>query len=298
MQLPNKKLIITRQITRGPVYKGGLDLSDVPAFFKLNDHTNFDPNQPRESLDANGSEIVATEDDDSDRIYVTNNTKKPFRIPALNGYDPEEDFQEASRDFEEPAKRDRSGERRRSSEPESEIKDISFNDPETDTLFNDASETDEVIFAQDPYQNDLEAELRGDLPASEQSSSTPEEDDQSNSQEQPSAQADSSAEQPVARQQQTKEKKKKKQPNSTDEDDGSWINDGVEDIDVPSQSYQNAVLEKAARREELAKQASPDESKQQHQQGEQEEPENQRMPNADYLKEDMNVDGFEDNLDD
>lgn len=221
---------------------------------------------------------MAIEDDDMDRIYVTNVTNKPFKIAQLGGYDPEEDFQDASRDFEDSADRRKSssnGDRRKSKEDlPQQMKDISFNDPEDETLFNDASETDEVFFAHDPYQTDLEAELKtGQTP--DQASDKKDNNDAENSK----AESRSLA---------------RNDPNEEDSE-GSWINDGVEDMDVPSQSYQDSVLERAAKQEALKRAASesPDEEEAIRQEGEpnqegeptQGDPNNLRMPNADYLKE-------------
>lgn len=292
IKLPNKKLIVTRQITRSPIYKGGLDLPNISSILQSNNVGNFNElNQPRqEALNANGSEIVATENDDMDRIYVTNVTNKPFKIAQLGGYDPEEDFQDASRDFEESADRHKSSSNggRRSSEEDApqQIKDISFNDPEDETLFNDASETDEVFFAHDPYQTDLESELKG---------------------EQSPKEASDSSDNVSTRDSEAESRSMAKNHPTEDDSEGSWVNDGVEDMDIPSQSYQDAVLEKAAKQEASKRAASenPDEETAPTQEGEPSQegesiqegeptngdPDNQRMPNADYLKDMDDIDG-------
>lgn len=234
--------------------------------------------QSNEALTANGSEIVATEDDDSDRVYVTKLTKKPFRIDALGGFDPEEDFKDASRDIEEQAPTKYSSsedeDKRNNNEQDSQSsKDISFSDPETDTLFNDASETDEVTFAQDdPYQTDLEAEMQANsYHQPRESNSNADTDDESST--------DGGT---------TDEKRRR-----DDDSDGSWVNDGVEDMDIPSQTHQDTVLNKAAKQEALiAKRAgvSDDDETQPQEEETVDDANSQRMPNADYMKDDLKLD--------
>lgn len=299
IKLPDKRLIITRQITRGPIYKGGLDddLPPIPSHILQLQGRSFNLDQEKDAkqqqaeqqkqasarsddeLNAKGSAIVKTEDDDMDPVYVTTMTDKPFKIDALGGFDPEEDFQDATRELDEPAKK--SGNRKRSSEEYQQIKDISFNDPEVDTLFNDASETDEVIFDQDPYQTDLEAEMSGRSAI-----------------ERPEDGADEAA---AADEVEDNSARKKVAPksNSDDDSESDWVNDGVDDMDVPSQSYQDAVLEKAALNEaarRAAEEPNEDEARQQEQEQQEQPPqseadqgdgESQRMPNADYLKNDL-----------
>lgn len=289
-------MIITRQITTSPIYKGGLDLPDYPSLLQYdnNENVNSNVNSParqNRNLDAKESEIVATENDDMDRIYVTNVTNKPFKIAQLGGYDPEEDFQDASRDFEDSADRktlSSSGDRRNGEDDiPRQTKDISFNDPEDETLFNDASETDEVFFANDPYQTDLEAELKGEQ-TPDQAASNSKDNTKS-----PGSRAES------------RSMAKNHRPNEEDSE-GSWVNDGVEDMEIPSQSYQDSVLEKAAKQDALRRGAgeNPDEETvpaqegEQYQEGEsnpegeptQGDPDNQRMPNADYLKDMDDID--------
>lgn len=307
IRLPNKRLIITRQITRGPIYKGGLDdnFPPIPQHILQLQGRNFDRDQDNndaqsqqqpeqrqassnndEELSGRGSDIVRTEDDDLDPVYVTTATNKPFKIDALGGFDPEEDFRDASRDLEEPQKqKSASGERKRSSDEDyQQTKDISFNDPEPDNLFNDASETDEVIFDSDPYQTDLEAEMSGQ---------TATEKPDNGADATVSTAADESEDSPANERAPLK-------PTSDDDSESNWVNDGVEDMDVPSQSYQDAVLEKAARNEALrraAEEPSEDDARNQEQEQQQEQPqqpeadqgegESQRMPNADYLKNDL-----------
>lgn len=298
IKLPDKRLIITRQITRGPIYKGGLDddLPPIPSHILQLQGRNFNrdldkevkqPEQEKQALarnddelNAKGSAIVRTEDDDMDPVYVTTMTNKPFKIDALGGFDPEEDFQDATRELDEPAKQ-KSGNRKRSSEEYQQIKDISFNDPEVDTLFNDASETDEVIFDQDPYQTDLEAEMSGRSAI-----------------ERPEVGSDATAAADEAEDSSASEKVAPKS-SSDDDSESDWVNDGVDDMDVPSQSYQDAVLEKAARNEaarraaeepteDYARQQEPEQQEQPPQsEADQGDGESQRMPNADYLKNDL-----------
>lgn len=220
---------------------------------------------------------MATEDEDMDRVYVTNITNKPFKIEALGGFDPEEDFKDASRDIEGNPKYNPSVSRGINGGRETRGKDISFNDPEVD-MFEDASETDEVTFAHDPYQVDLEQEMRDQASNKQDSSSSLE----------PETEPDNTDESSPAK-------------SYSDEDsEGSWINDGVDDMDIPSQEHQDSVLERAAKQDELARRIAQDDASQQqdkeqqtHDQGD------QRMPNADYLKDDLKMDEMvNDDLDD
>lgn len=295
IQLPNNKLIITRQITQGPIYKGGLDLPEIPPIPQhiFQDKADYvEPQGQPDSLKATGSEVVSTEDDDFDKVYVTKLNNQPFKIAALGGYDPEEDFNDASQDFEESTKTFDS--KRKASRAlddgdadagdglaanggqESQQRDISFNDPEPDMLFNDASETDEVTFGQDdPYQTDLEAEMHAtsyDKPGKPTSKFYKAPNDDAHSKPSSSHNKHSKIRAPV------------KYVND-DDSEGSWVNDGVEDMDIPSQSDQETVLAKAAKQEELARQAADAENDPEAQQ--QDEPDNQRMANADYLKDDL-----------
>lgn len=329
IHLPNNKLIITRQsITRGPVYKGGLDLPEIPPIpnhYLQNskiiedlDHHNQNNNMghslkhDEDNLNAHGSDhVIATEDEDDDRVYVTKVTDKPFRISALGGYDPEEDFRDASRDIlEEPSKsnraRSKSKNSRRSSADrrtgernpeETKQHDISFNDPEPDSLFNDASETDEVVFdgPDEPYQTDLEAEMRNqayDRPGQPTIFAKPNSNKQDNdSSDRPEYYSPQQSD--ASRESRRVVSSRRKEKDYDDGGEGSWVNDGVdEDIDIPSQSHQDVVLAKAAKQEELARQKAEEEAAADSQQAaadqpQVEEPENQRMDNADYLKNDL-----------
>lgn len=286
-KLPDQKLIITSQITRN---MGSIDDEQLrrrphrPLVVPIVVTQQIDPmqdsnnlKQARDSLDSNSSDIVMTENDDYDRVYVTNATNKPFRIEALGGYDPEEDFADASRDIEELARHDNGhggkGDSSNRKEELSNGRDITFNDPETDTLFEDASETDEVTFSHDdPYQTDLEAEMRRQLY-----------DQVSNTRPDPSASKLSETSQPDTN------------TRREDDDEGGWVNDGVDDMDIPSQSHQNLVLEKAAQRDVAARRANEAQAGYDQAQpaegGDQEgDGESQRMPNADYLKDDLKED--------
>ena len=362
IQLPDKKLIITRQtITRprGPLrYEQDNDLGDQltrqPPEQLLERHSELQPKseswqggvvgrerpvdtgpgktiETRDGLDARGSHVVVSEDDEFDRVYVTNATNKPFRIAALGGFDPEEDFIDASRDIEESTRRDTAAgvpqtrqttdSRRRKagsghdhgSDGKSRdgadaagAREISFNDPETDQLFEDASEKDEITFGQDdPYQTDLEAEMRhqaydkigefGADPVGADSARAPDEQ----LDERPEVGAASSAVQSgagllVAQ----------RRGADNDDDEGGWANDGVEDMEVPSQSHQDEVLAKAneaqARREaqnlagdrdrEQPPAATDDDEAGGGGAGEREGEENVRMPNANYLMSDLRRD--------
>lgn len=199
-----------------------------------------------------GDRIVAAENDDLDKVYVTRAIDKPFKIDALGGYDPEQDFQDAERDLDdhrEPSsgstlsrpKRRRTGgsEREETTSIPPPSRDINFNDGETDTMFNDASEMDEITFAQDdPYQTDLEAEMRSQAfdkptPAAAASAS-------SAFNEAPEVRIAPNRKRSAGRRQQT------------DEAEGSWINDGVDEMDIPSQSHQDKVLDRSAKQQEGA----------------------------------------------
>lgn len=283
-KLPDEKLIITRQITSDSTAgKDGTDL-DRMVFIPKSTYQQ-DQQQPlerqqqyqRDALDANGSEVVVTENDDMDKVYVTNLKNRRFKIPALGGYDPEEDFKHASEDIEKPAARRRpTNSRRRNQQPsESRNKDISFNDPEADELFNDASEVDEVTFAQDdPYQTDLEEEMKGqeyDKPGTVGQSKQLQEEES----------------EPRTRQELANKDK------DDDDSESAWVNDGVDDMDIPSQSHQDNVLDKAAKQEALARRAAEDEAREAQAEAEGEpnaksnDESSQRMPNAEYLKDDL-----------
>lgn len=299
MRLPNNKLIITRQIISDsdhhpdhPQYFQ--NLSQLPSPVRIEQDQCQQPcradNKQQETLEPKASDVVATEDDDLDRVYVTKLINRPFKIPDLGGYDPEEDFKDASRDIMNSGAKNQVGQSsnrrstntnrraRNSKEPEVQQKDISFNDPDADDiLFNDASETDEVTFGQDPYQepDNLEEDLkRGSNEAGED--------------------ADQSRDSPPESSQQSETSLRPSKHHQRDDSDTDWVNDGVDDMDIPSQTHQDEVLDKAAKREaELARRNDEANG------ADQEEPGTQRMPNADYLKEDMPMDDQDDlNIDD
>lgn len=212
-----------------------------------------------------GGGIVATQNDDAEKIYVTNDPNKPFKIPDMGGYDPEEDFNNASRDLDGTASsgNKRSGKER--AEPMQPVKDISFNDDD-DELFEAASDSDEVTFSHDPYQTDLEEELQ-----SPQKSRNAEQDDDAEDDANPASTNQRSV--------------------SEEDNEGSWINDGADEMEVPSQAHQDRLLKKAEEAE-LAKQraAAEAESAPDSQQDESGAGDNQRMPNADYMKDDLKFD--------
>lgn len=280
-------------------------VSKQPSEKSIDQGKNSGQTLARESQDAKGSDVVATENDDFDRVYITNEANKPFKIEALGGYDPEEDFIDASRDIEDSIRFNPSGRRRGETPPASShqgleqqpqtTKDISFNDPEADTLFEDASETDEITFGQDdPYQTDLEAEMRHQAydkigkfnvdPSAEELT--------------PSVDTNRDTQSPEATTHGNRRKER------DDDDEGGWVNDGVEDMDIPSQSHQNSVLEKAARRDDelvrrnaeaeadvaaaaTAGKSQPTDNEAQEEEQDKES-ESQRMPNADYMKDALN----------
>lgn len=300
--------------------------------------------------------VVRLEDDEMDTVYVTNVTDKPFRIAALGGYDPEEDFRDASLDISDSESNSRTGSRstrwNARMQPASSLKDsvgqfsqdITFGDPEADSMFNDASETDEVTFdaGDDPYQTDLEAELHAqayDQPGQvsqvtrrpsarthyhEREGATDVEVEIEPAYVKKNRRAGGSR-----RDRKTGQKlvnsehnaNRRKDDSDDDESEGGWLNDGVDDMEIPSKRHQESVLKKAA----LAAQARHDEdgAKEDGKTGSgveggvdanqdpvaQEEPTkseaidqpaqyagdegDQRMPNADYLRDDLKVDDLD-----
>lgn len=249
--------------------------SSSTSSFHDNDN-KIETNQRLEARQDDGAgsvPVITTENEDLDRIYVTNLTDKPFKIDALGGYDPEEDFRDASKDLDEPTKFNapldeagKEGGGKKKGEVVAQVKDIIFTDPETDTLYNDASETDEVTFARDD-------------PDLEEADTTDSVDDGQVAKED----ATSADDEP------RKDKAIQKRQDNEDDSEGNWVNDGVEDMDIPSQSHQDRVLNKAAERQALAERnaAADDGPQQQEQQPESQDEESQRMPNADYMKDDM-----------
>lgn len=384
-------------------------LTGTPSRENLEQSATNAQNDASQPSGASSNEIVATEDDDFDRVYVTNETNKPFRIDALGGFDPEEDFFDAAKELEVVASDENasriptngaatttttntrstnrdlkrrsnqsngggsggdddlgealSGSRRYNEQQQQQDQaqagggpvppgqEISFNDPDTETMYEDASETDEVTFGQDdPYQTDLEAEMRqqeydkllgklkpqtnnyqpstsGSLNVVVDNGSGGREanrnadDDDNDNDNDLDADVDSEYKQEPNNKRQRESMataaadasrtRMQGRPRHRDDidDEGAWVNDGVDEMDIPSQSHQNSVLDKAAHREEAAaKQAAkeeaeaaaaaesankqePDgggggnsaESGQTNDNGE----EILRMPNADYLKNDF-----------
>jgi hypothetical protein len=360
-----------------------LNISPTEALTTTPTTDNLTP-QAGDALNArpttSNNEVVATEDDEFDRVYVTNDTNKPFKIDALGGYDPEQDFIDAAKELET----DRSGSSGASNEPEPSqsrrdlkrrsnqhhagpltqangrhtqakgahhagpvpgpVQEITFNDPDTDMM--GASETDEVTFGQDdPYQTDLEAEMRqqeydklGTISAQQQrrrpaasgsavasvdsggagagqSGQEASEDEDMDSdvdvefKQEPDSgggggrRRESMAATSAAAARNTPDEEGRLAARRSDSDDeGAWVNDGVDEMDIPSQSHQNSVLDKAEQRDEKAKQAAADESAEAAAANKQAGPdggapeggqtndnaeENVRMPNADYLKNDF-----------
>lgn len=207
------------------------------------------PMDAADNITAHGSGVVEVEDDEMDRVYVTNKTDQPFKIDALGGYDPEEDFQSASIDIDTQAKlkRDPNGEE---ANPDA-TNDIVFNDPEPKTMFNDASETDEVAFARgEPYQTDLEAEMQQEV---ESKSNNP----------QPRTDTHQSS--------------------PDDESEGNWVNDGVDDMDIPSQVDQDRAILRGTPSNETS--SSPEMSTEAQEPNQ--DSDDQRMPNADYMKKEL-----------
>lgn len=196
-------------------------------------------------------------------------------------------------------------------------------------MYEDASETDEVTFGQDdPYQTDLEAEMRAqqyDLVGkfaidsnradgrpsaalastqaernleqggesnesksfnNDDGKSSPEEDEADIENDyrrfKPEARADRV---PVGRPGERRDE---------DRDEGQWVNDGADEMDIPSQSHQNFILDKAARHDAQVRKAAEEEMEAKKQPAPEQEPDgeqaqsdgeqSQRMPNADYLE--------------
>lgn len=170
-------------------------------------------------MDTGETKVVALENDDLDKVYVTNQTDKPFEIDALGGYNPEEDFQSASMDIEGQRMADikHGGDGR---EPAQATKDIVFNEPDANVSFNDdADETEaEDPNREDPNQIDFDAEMR----------------------------------------QEARNKHRRYEPvleesNNRDRDgdsEGGWVNDGVDDMDIPSQLEQDIAIRKGTGNED------------------------------------------------
>ena len=337
IRLPDKKVIITNKISSqllpAPTTSGTM-VNDVgtssfdnwaaaeqsiPVAENVNYNHKFG-GPPSDGLVANDSAIVETEDDDFNPVYVTNDTRRPFRIEELGGFDPEEDFNDASQDIESNP-RQTSGKRKskvkagttdESDEIESESRptrqevsqytegqapQVSFNYPTSEVLFEDASETDEITFGQDdPYQTDLEAEMRNqnyDQIGRFNAESVVDHKNQN--------QINDQDDQLEPRESTTTTRAREKGGESRilvdNDDEGGWVNDGVDDMDIPSQAHQNMILDKAAKRDALARRAAEEEaaanaepavvSKDGDGGQSEDEGEGQRMPNTDYMKNDV-----------
>lgn len=236
--------------------------------------------------DSSSPKVTTSEDDDLDKIYVTNQTNKPFKIKDLDNYDPEEDFQMASNDLEGPKDNERSSSKSSSSRSSSSSnqdpdqdstgltqepsKDVVFSDPEADALFNDASETDEVTFAADE----------------------PDWNDAPESQEEAEVANDEGRREPERRESTRSNNRRiliDTRRSDDDTDDGSWVNDGVDDMEIPSSQEQERAIQKAAKEEEALERQrlaeAPSEEQPQAESGD--DASDQRMPNADYLKDDL-----------
>lgn len=265
----------------------------------------IEPN--RIARDASDDRVVAAEDEEMDKVYVTNRTDKPFRIDELGGYDPEEDFENASHDLDDTGASSRDS-RKLSRAPGNGGEDSTasasdngengdggttvtkFNDPEVEALFNDASETDETFASDEPeWAEDKTPTKRRQATAN----ADPDQDENDD--------------EPEENEAQQSEQTNQRQPDDRvggsgrggDDDDTNWVNDGVDDMEIPSQSDQERAIQKATRHEEaLARQRKQEEdeaaaeraamaqpSEEQVQQ--QDDPTDVRMPNADYMKEDL-----------
>jgi len=341
IRLPDKKKLL---VTRREVIRRNLGASNEPKTGRENKNDHSRPAGHSEGAGPGGkvaasSENAAgqirrwSEDDDSEPVFVTNATNKPFKIDALGGYDPEQDFREAAAELGEPQTRREATTKRAVSSPKARRKvsaeedqdedegelgkgvqreeaksrqrphsaagseassnvhqadDISFNaDPETEMLYEDASETDEVTFGRDsePYQTDLEAEMRQQefdrvgkflsdmakkeirgsdknlapsvdrsghdkaVSSTENNQYSPEENNESEA-----ARFTENARPSLP----TNHRPKQSQltDSETDSDEGAWINDGVDEMEIPSQSHQNEVLERAAKQDEARKAAA------------------------------------------
>lgn len=238
---------------------GGPQISPAPAVAGRSEESEIGP--PRRS-DSNDDQVAIAENDDMDRVYVTRSLNKPFKIDALGGYDPEQDFQEAERDLEDQQQQQNLWQPRRQKSAAASsnnnkrsratpsrqpaTNDMSFNDDaDADTMFNDASETDEITFGQDdPYQTDLEAEMRSQAydkptPPASTHAPTPEapsHSDNYQNEEEPEVRIEPRKGLNSARKQ------------IHDDSESNWINDGVDEMEIPTQSHQDKVLAKAAAR--------------------------------------------------
>lgn len=235
--------------------------------------------KPPDHIASNSSDIVLLRADDYDEpVYMTNLTDRPFRIAALGNFDPEEDFEHASRDIDNGGNDVATATSRRSS-ARSRRKHVRRKDslrPKVDPFDEldndpDASETDEVTFGQDdPYQTDLEAEMRDQAydrigrssiePRAGAEGDTYQRGpkgaiDPVDRQQQESISNDSDSDDIDTAADQAKTytpAKPRRQPQprrgeyDTDDSEGSWVNDGVDDMEIPSQAHQNMILDKAA----------------------------------------------------
>lgn len=261
---------------------------------ELSQSTNNVPSRqrPPDPVVSNGSDIVLLRADDYDEpVYMTNLTDRPFRIAALGNFDPEEDFEHASRDIGNggngdngvataTSRRSSAKSRRRHNRPDSLRPKVDpFDELDNDPMSEDASEQDEVTFGQDdPYQTDLEAEMRDQAyDKIGRSSIEPREGEGTNRPQSIGQSGPRGAIEPVDHPQQQQEsitndndsddietaaddaktytpakpirQSPRRREYDSDDSEGSWVNDGIDDFEVPSQAHQNMILDKAAQNE-------------------------------------------------
>ena len=229
--------------------------------------------------------IELAEDDNFERVFATNSTRRPFRIAQLGGYDPERDFDEAAAELgaqdtpaDEPQSRPAPSSESASleaspgaaPEPDSDDSDIGPLEAEElapevglrpqrpkEPLEEESSETDEVTFGSDsaePYQTDLEAEMRQqqfdrvgqflgqagkEAEQRRHGSNVRANRDQMEIAPQTRHGAHSASGTSGAR---------AKLHRLADSDEGGWVNDGIEDMEIPSQVHQDMILDKASER--------------------------------------------------
>lgn len=201
-----------------------------------------------ETLEPEQSEndVKATENDEMDRVYETNKTDQPFKIDDLGGYDPEEDFNTASIDIQGS----NSDKKNRRDKPRYKMPPRS-SDPDPDLAY-DGSDSDESNQSQaEPYQPDLETEVLQEA--------------QNRQRSYPSESA------------------KERLRQRDDDSDGSWVDDGIDDMEIPDEQEQEKAIMKGTSNDNTD-QKSPTTNDPQ-----QDDVEEQRMPNAEYLKNDLGI---------
>lgn len=265
---------------------------------------NVIDNLPPEHYETKSSDIVLLRADDfNEPVYMTNRTDRPFRIAALGNFDPEADFEHASRELDRGdnvkatasnrrrstvARNRKINSHRAQNQPSQrrsrgDVIDRSIDEMDNEPMSEDASETDEVTFGQDdPYQTDLEAEMRAQdydrigrfsaqatdenkkpyaRPSLPTPSTTPAAPVEPVEQQEGVASVDNDSDEidtaaagaksytPAQPRRRISQPSRDREFDS-DDAEGSWVNDGADEMEVPSLAHQNMILEKAAQAEQ------------------------------------------------